>query len=92
MRVNHAVIVPAPSGGWVMVSRQLYASHYFRDAQELRFIVPDTSGYYLVCVNRAFSDSLRGITGTLVGGPVRAAVKDGMVQYVTAARRTMEGR
>lgn len=91
-RVNHVVIAEVPKDqGFVMVSRQLYASHYFRDALEVRLVVPDTNGYYLACMNRAFSDSLRGITGTLIGGPVRSAIKSGMEDYVTATKRRMEG-
>src|SRR5262249_19745726 len=49
-----------------VVSKMLYASHYFWTAIELRVLVPDRArgeGFWFVSVNRSRSDGLGGFVG-----------------------------
>ncbi len=68
LRVNHMTIY-RPEGESVpvtIVSKQLYASHYFRAALELRFLVPlenSADGFYFVWLNRSRTDGLEGLFG-----------------------------
>jgi len=45
VRLNHVTMFPRPSATdgvtWVVATNQLYASHYFSTALELRFLIPD---------------------------------------------------
>ena len=42
-RANHVVVMPVTTdglAGFVAASRTLYASHYFRDGLEVKYVVP----------------------------------------------------
>lgn len=45
VRLNHVTFFPRPGAtdgvAWVLATNQLYASHYFSTALELRFLIPD---------------------------------------------------
>ena len=96
-RVNHVLITPLTVDdrkGFVLVSRMIYASHYFRDGLEVRYIVPtdspiDPKASYLLCISRSHSESLTGFKGFLIGGTVRRNLRDSMTRYAsTFARRS----
>lgn len=97
-RVNHVVLAPghvAGLSGHVIVSRTLYASHYFLDGLEIRYLVPSEEGlaprsFYFVSVNRSHSDSLNGLRGLLIGGRVRASVRDSMRRHVEHVKQVVE--
>ena len=99
-RVNHVVIAPFTMdgrSGAAFVSRMIYASHYFRDGLELRYLVPiDASAnpraFYLVCISRSHSESLTGFKGFLIGGAVRRHVRDSMAGYALHVKQTVEAR
>ena len=60
IRINHLTVVDAQTHVAV-VSKMLYASHYFWTAIELRVLIPDATrgeGFWFVSVNRS-----RGIRG-----------------------------
>ena len=67
VRINHVVVYPFGEGAErtvIVGSKQLYASHYFHTALELKILVRDTAvpeakGYYLISLNRSRSDGHR---------------------------------
>jgi hypothetical protein len=97
-RVNHVLMTPLmvdDRQGFLLVSRMIYASHYFRDGLEVRYIVPaDHStaprASYLLCISRSHSESLTGFKGFLIGGTVRRRVRDSMSRYAADVRQTIE--
>jgi len=87
-RINHVVVhgTGRKSGLLHLVAvKQLYASHYFRAAFEVRAVVgdgrPSGKGVYLVMLNMARSDALTGVLGGLIvkreRRVARAAVSSG---------------
>ena len=72
-RLNHVVVHGTGSASGllhVVAVKQLYASHYFHTALEVRAVVsdgrPSDKGVYLVTLNMARSDGLGGVLGGLV--------------------------
>ena len=72
-RINHVVVHGTGSESGllhVVAVKQLYASHYFHTAFEVRAVVsdgrPSDKGVYLVTLNMARSDGLGGVLGGLV--------------------------
>jgi hypothetical protein len=95
-RANHVVIVPAVTdglAGFVAASRTIYASHYFRDGLEVKYVVPvsaDRAAFYLVSVNRSHSESLTGVKGFLLGGRIRSSARSGVERHVLHVKREAE--
>ena len=61
LRISHLTVREGPSDA-VVVSKMLYASHYFWTGLELRALVSDPargSGFWFVTVNRSRSDRSR---------------------------------
>ena len=80
IRINHLTIANQQSRA-VVVSKMLYASHYFWTAIELRVLVPDPArgeGFWFANVNRSRSDGLDGFVGSLIRGKVRDEAEQGM--------------
>ena len=92
IRINHLTIVQEPTHAAV-VSKMLYASHYFWTAIELRVLVPDPQhgpGFWFASVNRSRSDGLSGFTGTLIRGKVRDEAEKGMLAVLQSTKSTLE--
>jgi hypothetical protein len=95
-RANHVVLAPAETdglAGYVVASRTLYASHYFRDGLEVKWVVPvsaERTAFYLVSVNRSHSESLMGLKGLLLGGKIRSASRSGVERHVLHVKREAE--
>jgi hypothetical protein len=92
IRVNHLVIDDRP-GVKAVVSKMIYASHYFWTALDLRVIVPDPSrgrGFWLVSVARSRSDGLSGFVGRLIRGKVHNEAKKGMDAALRATKARLE--
>jgi hypothetical protein len=92
IRINHLTIADAQTHVAV-VSKMLYASHYFWTAIELRVLVPDPArgeGFWFVSVNRSRSDGLGGFVGTLIRGKVRGEAEKGMQAALTITKARME--
>lgn len=93
-RINHVVISKSPEGTAV-ATKQLYATHYFWTALELRTLVADKSrgpGFWFVNVNRSRSDGLSGFIGRLVRGKVRDETETGMQSALKITKDRLEGR
>ncbi|MBP1633918.1 MAG: hypothetical protein H6Q10_492 [Acidobacteria bacterium] len=93
IRVSHLTIAET-SGGAVVASKMLYASHYFWTGLEVRTLVPDPSrgrGFWFVTVNRGRSDGLGGFTGRLIRGRVRSESQKGSLAALEATKKRLEG-
>ena len=78
-----------------MASKQLYSSHYFWTALEMRALVPDPSrgpGFWFVSVSRSRSDGLSGFVGRIIRGKVREAARSGLESALTATKARLESR
>ena len=78
-----------------VVSKMLYASHYFWTAIELRVLIPDPArgeGFWFTNVNQSRSDGLSGFVGSLIRGKVRGEAEKGMLAALTITKAMVEGR
>jgi len=94
IRLNH-VAIQEEQDATIVASKQLYSSHYFWTALELRVLVPQASrgtGFWLVMVNRSRSDGLSGFVGRMIRGKVRESVRSGLESGLTATKKYLEGR
>jgi hypothetical protein len=92
IRISH-VTIREGSDGAVVVSKMLYASHYFFTGLELRALLPDPArgrGFWFVTVNRSRSDGLSGFTGKFVRCRVQSAVRDGMTAALRSTKERLE--
>jgi len=96
-RANHVVVMPVTSdglAGFVAASRTLYASHYFRDGLEVKYVVPvsaaERNAFYLLSVNRSHSESLTGLKGLLLGGKIRSSSRSGVERHVLHVKSQAE--
>ena len=96
VRVNHVLICPVqdqPAGlRYVVVSKQLYASHYFDAALEWRMVVADrtTGGTVLVYRSDVRSRTLDGFTASLFRGVVKRRARGGLERYLLTVKKSME--
>jgi hypothetical protein len=96
LRLNHVVVFPTGQAAGlqhVVAVKQLYASHYFQTALELRAVVADDDlerGSTLVIVNIARSDGLTGLFGGLVKSKARSGSREGLERAMAAIRRMAE--
>ena len=94
IRLNH-VAIQESKDATIVASKQLYSSHYFWTALELRALVPDPSrgsGFWFVTVNRSRSDGLSGFVGRMVRGKVRDGVRSGLEAGLAATKEHLEAR
>jgi len=92
IRINHLAILEEPTHVDV-VSKMLYASHYFWTAIELRVLIPDAArgeGFWFATVNRSRSDGLGGFIGSMIRGKVRSGTEKGMQAALTALKTKLE--
>ena len=92
IRFNHLAIF-RNTGGAVVASKQLYASHYFWTALELRVLVPHPArgtGFWFVNINRSRSDGLSGFVGRLLRGKVRTEAENGMKAVLNVTKQSLE--
>ena len=94
IRLSH-VAIQEDKDATIVASKQLYSSHYFWTALELRALVPDPSrgtGFWFVNVNRSRSDGLSGFVGRIISGKVREGARKGIESALIAAKKTLEAR
>jgi hypothetical protein len=91
IRVNHLTIAKHLDGV-VVVSKMLYASHYFWTAIELRVLLPDPAreGFWFVTVNRSRSDGLSGFTGRIIRSKVRGETEKGLQAALRTTKAKLE--
>ena len=97
LRLNHVVIHPTrPASGlqYAITTKQLYASHYFHTALELRMLVDDAErpgrAHYLVVLNVARADGFGGLLGGVVKGKARTGALNGLGSALVAMKRRAE--
>jgi len=94
LRINHLTIADQQTHVAV-VSKMLYASHYFWTAIELRILVPDPArgeGFWFANVNRSRSDGLDGFVGSVIRGKVRGEAEEGMQAALKITKSRTENR
>jgi hypothetical protein len=94
IRINHVAIQEGKEAT-IVASKQLYSSHYFWTALEMRALVPDPSrgpGFWFVNVNRSRSDGLTGFIGRIIRGKVREGARSGLESALTATKTRLERR
>ena len=92
IRINHLTIADERTHVAV-VSKMLYASHYFWTAIELRILVPDPArgeGFWFANVNQSRSDGLGGFTGSVIRGKVRGESQKGMQAALKVTKERLE--
>jgi hypothetical protein len=92
LRISHVTIRENPEDT-VVVSKMLYATHYFWTGLELRALVPDASrgsGFWFVTVNRSRSDGLSGFTGFFVRRRVRSEVQNAALAALRSTKQHLE--
>ena len=96
-RINHVVVYGTgrTSGPLLVVAvKQLYASHYFHTALEVRAVVSDkpqaAKGVYLVVLNMARSDGMTGLFGGIVKSKASNGSRDGVEHALAAIKRLAE--
>ena len=92
IRINHVVIAES-ADGIAVASKQLYASHYFWTALELRVLVPDAErgrGFWFITVNRSRSDGLGGFVGRMIRGKVRGETTSRMQAVLKVTKTNLE--
>ena len=94
VRVNH-VAIQENADATIVASKQLYSSHYFWTALELRALVPQPSrgnGFWFVNVNRSRSDGLSGFVGRMIRGQIRDKGREGLEAALVGVKERLEGR
>jgi hypothetical protein len=96
-RINHVVVYSTGRSSGplhVVAVKQLYASHYFHTALEVRAVVSDPrrsgKGVYLVVLNMARSDGLTGLFGGVIKSRASSGSRDGIERALTAIKRMAE--
>ena len=94
IRINHLTIADQQTHVAV-VSKMLYASHYFWTGIELRILVPDPArgeGFWFANVNRSRADGLDGLVGSVIRGKARGEAEEGMQAALKITKSRMENR
>ena len=92
IRISH-LTVREGADELIVVSKMLYASHYFWTGLELRVLFRDAArgpGFWFVTVNRSRSDGLSGFRGMFVRRLVRGEVQDGASAGLQWTKRRLE--
>ncbi len=96
-RINHVVVYSTGRSSGplhVVAVKQLYASHYFHTALEVRVVVNDprrsAKGVYLVVLNMARSDGLTGLFGGVIKSRASNGSRDGIERALAAIKRMAE--
>jgi hypothetical protein len=93
-RINHFTIAEHEAAT-VVVSKMLYASHYFWTALELRVLTPDPKrgeGFWFATVSQSRSDGLSGFVGALIRGKVQGEAREGIEAVLRTTKARMEQR
>jgi hypothetical protein len=95
LRLNHIVLSPLPGQPrWVIANRQIWASHYFQNAVEVRLLVDDSASgaaaHYLFVLNLARPDGLTGVFGPIVRYKVRSGSREALRKTLAITQRRAE--
>lgn len=96
-RLNHTVVYRGAGDGTagIVVTKMLYATHYFHGGLELRHVMADPAApdrFLLVDVTRTRSDGLTGLTGAVIGDTVRRRGLESLRKYLRFTKHAVEQR
>ena len=87
----HAPPAGAPSRAGLVVSKQIYATHYFDAALGITIALDDQSGgSYMVVINRARTRSLTSRFRGFVRGIVQGRSRDGLEKMLRGTKEALE--
>jgi len=97
-RMSHVAIQMAPAtfgDAYIIGSKMLYASHYFRSAFEVKLLVPGqdqrTGGmHYLVAVQNSYVDGMTGFRGRILRSIAVKRAQSAMERYLGATKGRIE--
>ena len=100
IRVNHVTLyqVPHPRlSPFVVVNKQIYASHYFQGAVDLSFCIkdtdhPDKEGFFLVTRKASRQHGLTGAKGSIVRKAAVKRTRKGLEKGLATLKAQLEGR
>jgi len=99
LRLNHTVIHPTGTSSglqYAITTKQLYASHYFHAALDVRVLLDDPEqpgrAHYLIMLSLARADGLTGIFGGVVKRKVTSGGVAGVRATLAAMKNRAEGR
>jgi hypothetical protein len=99
LRLIHVTIYPMDDRprsdvAYAIAIKQLYASHYFHSALELRFLVDDgrvaRPGFYLLSITRSRTDGMTGFTGSFLRPIISRRSRNGVQRYLEHVKRQVE--
>jgi hypothetical protein len=81
---------------YAITSKQIYASHYFDAALELRLVLADQArggnSSMLIYSSDARSRALTGVVGGFLRGQVRSRARAALEHYLNTTKSAVEGR
>jgi hypothetical protein len=100
IRVNHLTIYPVTDRRdglrYVAATKQLFASHYFSTALELRFLVVDPArpddGFILLLVTKSRVPGLSGLVGSMMRLVIKSRAARSMERHLAHTKKLAEGR
>jgi len=99
LRTQHVIIQKLPNPGdahYAIVSKMLFASHYFRAAFEFKYIHPvrTASGQqaiYLMACQRSYVDGMTGFRGSILRKIAESRSPASMADNLVLGRKQLEG-
>jgi hypothetical protein len=81
--------------GYVVASKMMFASHYFRSGLELRYLIPgqdQSKGgmHYFIAVQRSYVDGMTGIKGAFLRRTVVNKARQSMERYIAGVKDRLE--
>lgn len=97
-RVTHVAIEQIPvtyGAGYVVASEMLFASHYFRSALEIQYLIPGQDQrqggmHYLVSVQRSRVDGMTGLRGHFLRAIVTRRARQAMEWHIANVKQRVE--
>lgn len=97
-RVSHVAIQRAPAShgeAYVIASKMLFASHYFRSALEIRYLIPGQDQrvggmHYLITVQRSYVDGMTGFKGRFLRPIVVRRARQALERYIASSKERVE--
>ena len=92
IRISHLTIREGAEDT-VVVSKMLYATHYFLTGVELRVLLPDPPrgpGFWFMTISRSRSDGLSGFRGRVLRGRVRSNVLERSLAGLQRTKQLLE--
>jgi hypothetical protein len=100
IRANHVTIYPLSDRRdglrYVVATKQLYSSHYFSTALELRFLIDDPArpgqGFVLLLVTKSRVPGLSSTLGAVIRRVVKGRATTSMEKHLQHVKKLVEGR